>query len=149
MRPLFRSAFLWIAVALILVASCIAASFWWANRPETLFRRIVFDPIPASVKILNVDYVSRREWQAIFHVQLSPTDFEFLRAVKAYRQLESDSDKHAVGLIYPLFKTMLPTESALANYEVFQAFDDHPQGTLSYFIIDRRHSDGFIIYIRF
>jgi hypothetical protein len=149
MRFPFRNHLFWATVAILMFLAWASISTWWARRPEQLFRRIVTDPIPSSVKIQRVDYVLRREWRAFLHIQLSPKDFELLRTVKAYRQLEGDSYEDFLRSTYQQFKTMLPLESALAGYDVFEAFDERSGGTFSYFIVNKTRSEGFIIALRY
>ena len=149
MRLPFRNSLFWVAVAILMFLACASIASWWARRPEQLFRRIVAEPIPSSVKIQRVDYVPRREWRAFLHIQLSPADFELLRTVKAYRHLDGDSYENFLRSTYQQFKTMLPPESALAGYDVFEAFDDPSGGTFSYFIVNKTRSEGFIVAFRY
>ena len=149
MRLPFRSKLFWAALAILLWFAWASIATWWARRPEQLFRRIVTEPIPSRVKIQRTDFVPMREWRAFFQIQLSPKDFELLRTVKAYRQLEGDSYERFFRSEYLQFKTLLPPESELAGYDVFEAHDGEPLGTFSYFIVNKTRSEGFIIALRY
>lgn len=121
-----------------------------AASPRDLFQEKVVRPIPESVNILESDYIRGREWRVILHFQLSPRDHELLVAAKSYKRIAPGSNQYDSFLqtTYRLFKRWLPSESVMADYEVYEVFDDS-SGTINYLVSNHSHTEAFAIAVRF
>lgn len=142
-------AFVSAGVILILVAILVTVALQARNRPDKLLARFVANPVPRSVKILDSDFVSGREWRAFFHVQVSPQDFSAIFGAKQYKRLQQNSTayKAFIETTYQRFRSRLPTESALAFYELYEVWSDS-DGTVSYLIANPEHSELFAFSAR-
>jgi len=150
--PLSRNRFFTLAsigATLIFAALVIGSALLPRNRAEKLFARFVAAPVPQSVKVLNSDFVSGREWRVFFHIQVSPQDFSRIVGAKQYMHLQEHSPayKAFVETTYQLYRNKLPAEGALASCEVYEVWGD-PEGTVSYLIVNPDHSELFAFSAR-
>ncbi len=134
---------------MIFLALLVTAALLARDRPEKLFARFVADPVPQSVRVLDSDYVSGREWRAFFHFQVSSQDFSAILGAKQYKRLQQNSTSYKafIETTYQRFRNKLPTEATLASYELYEVWSD-PEGTVSYLIANPEHSELFAFSAR-
>jgi len=134
---------------LILVALLVSTLLVVPDRSEKLFARFVVDPVPQSVRVFDSEYVPGREWRAFFHIQLLPQDFPAILRAKQYKRLEDNSTGYRAFLetTYQHFRKRLPGEVALPSYEIYELWSDS-EGTVSYLISNREHSELFVFSVR-
>jgi hypothetical protein len=141
--------FLAAAIIVIVLASALVLC---TKRPDAsgVFNRYIACRPPASFKISEFERHGFREWNALFHFQISPGDFSKLLECNNPKLLDI-SNLDFVGfapLALQVVKHHSPKTDFARNYE-FYSFSPTNSVVDNYLVINRAHSEGYIIVIRY
>jgi len=141
----------------ILTGACITivlagaiALFTYRPDKSGLFKRYVTNSPPNSFKILESERHGFREWNAFFRFQVSPGDFSKLLQCNNGSLLDAN-DLDSIGfasLALQVLKHHSPKTDFARDYE-FYSFSPTNAITDNYLVINRAHSDGYIVVIRY
>lgn len=141
----------------ISIGGCIAIALAGAiavfthHQDETkLFKRYVAISPPNSFKILESERHGFREWNAFFRFRVSPGDFSKLLQCNNASLLNT-KDLDSIGfasLAIQVLKHHSPETDFARDYE-FYTFSPTNSVTDNYLAINRTHSDGYIVVIRY
>jgi hypothetical protein len=114
-------------VALIVIGVlCLAHHYWFWNK-YAVFRRMIADPVPRSVRNLRVKYaVGFRESSAKLYFTVSATDLEWILTTREYERIEGELLELSplFGNPYRVFGVEgWPDPRRIAEPEVYAYFD--------------------------
>jgi hypothetical protein len=142
---------------LLLVLACLIAvlgGVWTLYTPRShapeVLRRYVFRQIPDSFKILDFERQGHREWTAFFHFAVAPEDFRELIQNNNPVRIDPDSvhpDDFA-ALAIRLLQKRLPKTGPAHSYEFYELQQTNTV-TLNYLAVNKAHSEGFLVVIRY
>jgi hypothetical protein len=138
-----------VAMIVIVLAGALAL---FTQRPDAskVFAHYVACRPPDSFKISEFERHGFREWNAIFHFQISHEDFSKLLQCNNPKLLDAH-DLDFVGfapLALQVLKHHSPHTDFARDYE-FYSFSPTNSITDNYLVMNRRHSDGYIVVIRY
>ncbi len=143
---------------LLIVFACLIpvllGGVWALYTPRSntseLLNRYVFRQIPGSFKILDFERQGHREWNAFFHFTVAPQDFRELIQSNNPIRIDSDSvhpDDFAAAAIR-LLEKRLPKTGVAHSYEIY-ALQQTNAVTENYLAVNKEHSEGFLLIIRY
>jgi hypothetical protein len=139
------------AVAIITIVLTGALALF-TRRPDgsKVFNRYIACRPPDSFKISEFERHGFREWDALFHFQISPVDFSNLLQCNSPKLLDIH-DLDSVGfasLALQVLKHHSPTTDFARDYEIY-SFSPANAITDNYLVIGKKHSEGYIVVLRY
>jgi hypothetical protein len=140
-------------VTVAITAIVLAGALVLFTRPpgaSVVFNHYVACRPPESFKMSDFWIHGLREWNAIFHFQINPGDFPQLRQCNN-AELLNISNLDDVGfapLAIQVLKHRSPTTDFVTDYECY-SFSPSNAITDNYLVINKEHSDGYIVVIRY
>ena len=125
-----------------------------APRPNalTLLRHYAFSQIPESLKMLEFERHGFREWTAFFHFKMAPEDFPKLLQENdpvLVDPVRLQPDAPAFGsLALQVFKKHLPDADFAKSYQMY-ILQRTNVVTVNYLLVNMKHSEGFVVIIRY
>ena len=140
---------------LILVAGLIAANTSWTGMSdpgaESLFRRVVLDPIPASIGDLKLKFQGGMDWQAVFHFSVAPADLDAILAARPYDLVDSDDlgAEQFARDVYPRFIVRgWPHPRRISAPEIYSCHIS-AETSIFYLMTNADHSEVFLLILNY
>jgi hypothetical protein len=124
---------------------------FFTHQPDAseVFKRYVACLPPDSFKILEFERHGVREWNALFHFQINVGDFSKLLQCNNPKLLDVNNLDFVgfASLALQVLKHHSPNTDYVKDYE-FYSFSSTNVITDDYLVINRKHSEGYIVVIR-